>query len=129
MLLLILGYYNPIVKLVTDHLLRLEDVGICIAVLLSCGLGIITGFLIISKVMKLLLAKYPVATYSAIVGFILGSIPTVYVSTAKDVGLTLYTLPKDPWHWIICALLVAFGLCLSLLLIYQAKRMGSKKQS
>ena len=56
MLLLILGYYNPIVSLVTDNLLRLQNLGGCILVLGACGLGIAVGFLLISLLMKPMIA-------------------------------------------------------------------------
>ncbi len=125
MLLLILGYYNPIVRLVTDHLLRGKDFGISVAVLACCGIGIAFGFIIISKIMKLLLEKFPTLTYAAIVGFILGSIPTVYISTAKDTGITLSTLPQSPWHWIACIVLLILGLASSLFLIYQGKKLNA----
>lgn len=128
MLLLILGYYNPIVSVITKHFLVGKDFGISLAVLASCGLGIAVGFILISKIMKYLLEKYPVATYAAIVGFIVGSIPTVYISTSKDAGFTFATLPTSVWHWVSCVVLLAVGLSLSLLLIYQGKRLNKANE-
>ena len=122
MLLLILGYYNPIVKVLTEHLLLLRDIIPSLAVLGVTGLGILVGFFAISKLMKLLLSRYPSATYCAILGFIIGSLPTVYISTAKDAGLTLSALPTSPWHYVICALLLALGVAVSLSLIRFAKK-------
>ena len=122
MLLLILGYYNPIVKVLTEHLLLLRDIIPSLAVLGVTGLGILVGFFAISKLMKLLLSRYPSATYCAILGFIIGSLPTVYISTAKEAGLTLTALPTSPWHYVICALLLALGVALSLSLIRFAKK-------
>ena len=109
MLLLILGYYNPIIKLLTEHFLKGQDVLVSLLVLGSCGLGIVLGFFLISLIMKALLERCPRGTYFAIVGFILGSIPTVFVSTAKDAGLTPATLPREPLYWIVCALLLLVG--------------------
>ena len=82
MLLLILGYYNPLVSMMTDNLLRGENVGVSISVLATAGAGIAVGFVLISVIMKKLLASCPRGTYFAILGFILGSIPTVFISTA-----------------------------------------------
>lgn len=118
MLLLILGYYNPIVNLVTDHLLRFEDITKCILVLGSCGLGIVVGFMLISIVMKHLLVKQPRLTYFAIIGFIIGSLPTVYVSTMKSAGmltqsLGVISLPSSPMYYAICVFLVIMGVCAS----------------
>ena len=122
MLLLILGYYNPIVNLATDHLLLGKDVGISILVLGVTAIGIAVGFIAISVVMKLLLKKYPRATYFAIIGFILGSIPTIFVSTAKESGITFKTLPTSALHWIACAILLIVGAVISYgLVIYSRK--------
>ena len=71
MLLLILGYYNPIVNLATDHLLVGKDVGLSILVLGVTAIGIAIGFVAISVVMKILFKKCPRGTYFAIIGFII----------------------------------------------------------
>ncbi len=129
MLLLILGYYNPIVKMITDHLLAGKDVGISILVLGTTALGIAIGFILISFIMKFLLNNYQRGTYYAIVGFIIGSIPTVYISTAKDAGYTLSTLPKSPIHWIMCVLLLIVGFALSFSLVLYSKKHGTEKDA
>ena len=114
MLLLILGYYNPIVSLVTNHLFRFKDVGRCILVLGSCALGIAVGFFLISIIIKHLLGRYPRPTYYAIIGFIVGSIPTVYVSTMKSAGmltesLNVISVPTSPLHYAVCIFLLIMG--------------------
>lgn len=121
MILLILGYYNPIIEIITQHFLKGQNMLASFLIIGSTGLGIIVGFIGISMVMKVLLEKYPRGTYMAIIGFILGSIPTVFVSTAKDAGMTLTTLPADAWHWVMCVLLLLLGLALSLALTLYAK--------
>ncbi len=127
MLLLILGYYNPIVNMMTDHLLKGQDVLDSLLVLGSVGLGIAVGFIGISVIMKYCLKNFPRGTYFAIIGFILGSIPTVFVSTAKDAGLTLSTLPVSPLYWIASVLLLIAGAALSLtLVIYSRKKAVSE---
>lgn len=118
MLLLILGYYNPIVSLVTDHLLRFDNVGKCVLVLGSCGMGIVVGFLLISILMKTLLKRFPRQTYYAIIGFIVGSLPTVYVSTMKSAGmltasLELISAPSSVAHYAVCIFLIIMGVCAS----------------
>ena len=118
MLLLILGYYNPIVKLVTQHLLKFEDIGQCVLVLGSCGLGIVVGFLLISIAMKHLLEKHPRKTYFTIIGFIIGSLPTVYVSTMKSAGmlsetLEIISMPSSPAHYALCLFALIMGVCAS----------------
>ncbi len=122
MILLIFGYYNPILNMITEHFLKGKDMGISILVLASIGVGIVIGFVVISIIMKILFKKCPRGTYFAILGFIIGSIPTIYVSTAKDAGLTLSTLPSSPLHWIMCVLMLIFGFVLSFLLVIYAKK-------
>jgi putative membrane protein len=123
MILLILGFYNPIIKIITEHFLAGKDVLISLLVLGSTGLGIIVGFIGISVMMKHLLNKYPRGTYMAILGFIIGSVPTVFVSAAKDAGMTLETLPADVWHWVLCVLLLLLGFALS----FSLSLFGKKK--
>ncbi len=126
MILLILGYYNPLIKIITEHFLKGQDMLISFLVLMCVGVGIIVGFLFISMVMKWLLANYSRGTYFAIIGFIIGSIPTVFISTAKDVGLTLTTLPASPLHWIACAVLLTLGFVGAFLFVRLAKKTESK---
>lgn len=127
MILLILGYYNPIINLITEHFFKGRDMITSLLVLGSVGLGIVVGFIGISMAMKLLLDKYPRGTYVAIIGFIIGSIPTVFISTAKDAGMTLTTLPSDAWHWIACVLLLAFGFALAFLFVLHGKRADAER--
>lgn len=122
MLLLILGYYNPLIKAFTEHLLLGRDILKSLLVLGSCALGIAVGFFLISIIMRRLLERYPRSTYYAIIGFVVGSLPTVYISTAKDAGLTLGTLPESAWHWIACVLLLALGVLISLSFTRLAKK-------
>lgn len=42
------------------------------------ALGVLIGVVLVSKIMKVLLAKYRVVTYSAILGFIIGSIAVLF---------------------------------------------------
>ena len=127
MLLLIFGYYNPIVNMITDHLLAGKDVGTSFAVLGCTALGIGIGFILISKIMKLLLKNYPRGTHFAILGFIVGSIPAIYMSTAKEAGFTLSTLPTSVLHWIMCIVMLAVGFALSFSLVLYSKRIQKGK--
>ena len=127
MLLLIFGYYNPIVNMVTNHLFKFKNVGKSVLVLGCVALGICAGFFLISIIMKWLLKNYPRGTYFAILGFIIGSIPTVYVSTAKESGYTISTLPSSPWHWIACVLMLIVGFALSFSLVVYSKKKEQDK--
>jgi len=127
MILLILGFYNPIIKVITEHFLKGTDLLPSVLILMSVGLGIIVGFVGISVIMNKLLTVCPRGTYCAIIGFILGSIPTVFISTAKDAGMTISTLPSSPWHWIACVLLLALGFATAYLMVLYGRK-NAKKQ-
>lgn len=126
MLLLILGYYNPIINLITKHLLAGENIKTSILVLGATVLGIAVGFIGISVIMKVLFRKYPKATYAAILGFIIGSVPTIYISTAKEAGMTFSTLPTSAVHWIACVLLFAVGFVLTYALVLYSRKHAVK---
>ena len=129
MMLLILGYYNPIVNMLTDHLLQGKDVGTSLLVLGSVGAGIAVGFIGISFIMKYCLTHFPRGTYFAIIGFIVGSIPTVFVSTAKDAGLNFTNLPTSPIYWCASVILLLAGMALTLSLVLYARKKGLGERS
>lgn len=127
MLLLIFGYYNPVVRLITDNLLHGNQVGICIAVLACLAAGILIGFFAISLLMKFLLKKYPKATYFAIIGFIVGSVPAVFASTVRESGEALSVLYSSPLYWVAAVCMLAIGLGLSFLLVRYARKKAQKQ--
>ena len=115
MLLVIMGYYNPVVSLMTEHLLKFKDVGVSTVALSAFGIGMVGGFFLVSVIMKQLLIKHTRGTYLAIIGFIIGSLPAVYVSTMKDANMIsdtfdLIQIPTSPWHYVVCALLLVGGI-------------------
>ena len=126
MLLLILGYYNPIVSMVTDNLLQGKNVWLSLAVLGVTGLGVVAGFVLISVIMKRLLISCPRGTHFAILGFILGSIPTIFISTVKESGLSFSALMPNWAFWLVSALLLLAGVAASLALVIFSKRKLSK---
>ena len=77
MFLLIIGYYHPIFNTISQ--IKVNP-GHSILVLMIFAIGLLVGFFTIAKVMKVLLEKYPRATYWAIVSFVIGSIPAIYIS-------------------------------------------------
>ena len=126
MLLLILGYYGPIVNMVTGSLLKGQRGGICILVLGTLAVGIVAGFFAISVLMKFLLKKFPRGTHFAILGFIIGSIPAVYLTTVQKYS-ELSGLYAHPWYWIVSVVLLLVGIALSLILVWFAKFKQVKK--
>lgn len=76
MLLMILGYYSPILGLIGA---MTADFGHSALVLALFAVGLIVGFFSIAKLMKYLLEKFPRQTRLAITGFVLGSIPAIFI--------------------------------------------------
>lgn len=78
MLLLIFGYYNSIM---VDTISGLKtDFGHSLLVLAVFAIGLIIGFFSIAKLMKFLMGKFPRATNWAIIGFVIGSIPAIFIT-------------------------------------------------
>ena len=88
MLLLILGYYNEILD--TVSLLK-TDFGHSILVLFIFFAGILIGFFSIAKLMKYLLNKFPRATNWAIIGFVAGSIPAIFITYDSNFPKFVYS--------------------------------------
>ncbi len=128
MILLILGYYNPIVQMITGHLFRLRNVGTCLLVLGVTGVGILLGFFLVSVLMRWLLRTCPRGTYFAIVGFVVGSLPTVFIATAKDAGSTLLALLATPWDWVASVLLLLIGFAGAFAFVKYAQKREKKRK-
>ena len=85
MILLILGFYQPLFD--TIHaVLHFENVGQNIGLLACFIVGLIAGFFFVSKLMKMLLEKHRTITYWVILGFIIGSLPSLYLNAEIYVG-------------------------------------------
>jgi putative membrane protein len=74
MLLLIFGYYNPIIACISTLNAHY------ILVLALFAVGILVGFFSIAKLMKYLLSRFPRGTTYAIIGFVVGSIPAIFIT-------------------------------------------------
>lgn len=72
-LLMILGFYTAIVSNVVGNLLDFGNFWYNMAVVIPFGLGAVTGVILISKVLEAILRKFPVQSYSAIIGFVVAS--------------------------------------------------------
>lgn len=127
MLLLIFGYYTPLVEVITVHLLHGKDVGVSLAVLLCAAVGVVIGFFAVSVLMKYLLKRFPRGTYCAILGFILGSVAAVYVTTVKSTPAELVPLYSNPWYWVVSAVMLLVGAALSYALVWFNRRKTKKR--
>ncbi len=77
LLLFIFGYYQPILD--TVHVL-FTNFGHSVSVLALFALGIIIGFFSIAKLMKYFMKRFPRGTNWAILGFVTGSVPAIFLT-------------------------------------------------
>lgn len=96
MVLLILGYYEPIIQQITAFctaVITLDMAGILhgIAILLPFGIGVLIGILGIAKIIKIIFEKYPVYAYCAIIGLIAAS-PIAILVCSNFAGFSVSVL-------------------------------------
>lgn len=96
MMLMLLGYYNPIVGTVSRMVDALLSVNIgeilaCCGVLVPFGLGVVIGIFAIAKLIEVLLRRFPGATYCAILGLVVAS------PVAILMGLNLASFSVMAW--------------------------------
>ncbi len=122
MLLLIFGYYNEILN--TVSLLK-TDFGHSVLVLLTFAVGLILGFFTIAKLMKLLLGKFPRATNWAIIGFVIGSIPAIFITynhNFPDFVYTSLTVPHIVVGCVLCVLAILGAYALTAFVEHKSKQ-------
>lgn len=96
MVLLILGYYQPIIQQTTAFctaVITLDMAGILhgIAILLPFGIGVLIGILGIAKIIEIIFEKYPVYAYCAIIGLIAAS-PIAILVCSNFAGFSVSVL-------------------------------------
>lgn len=100
MLLIILGYYDSIFAVVRT---LSGDFWHAALVLALFAAGLVIGFFSIAKLMKLFLSRFPRGTHWAILGFVLGSIPAIFIV------FDYANAPLDAVHIAIGCILFALG--------------------
>lgn len=96
MMLMILGYYNPIMAAIKDFVVALTS-GDVSGMLTLCGslvpfgLGVVFGIFAIAKLIEILLQRFEVYTYCAILGLVVSSPVVILMGTAL-VGISAVTL-------------------------------------
>ena len=96
MVLLILGYYQPIIQQITAFctaVITLDMAGILhgIAILLPFGIGVLIGILGIAKIIEIIFEKYPLYAYCAIIGLIAAS-PIAILVCSNFAGFSVSVL-------------------------------------
>lgn len=85
MVLMILGYYHPIIGSITDFITALKNFDMAgllhgVSVLMPCGIGVIAGIFLIAKLIDFLFQRFASLTYSAILGLILSSPFAIFIN-------------------------------------------------
>ena len=93
MVLLLLGYYNPIVSAINDFLEALtafdmEGILTGIGILAPFGIGVVAGVLVIAKIIEIIFNKCPLYAYWAIIGLIVAS-PIAIIAMATIPAITV----------------------------------------
>lgn len=93
MMLLLMGYYNPILTTISDFLRALVAFDVDgmltgIGILLPFGIGVIVGIFAIAKVIEYIFNKFPLYAYWAIIGLIVAS-PIAIVAMGSFPVLTV----------------------------------------
>lgn len=93
MVLLLLGYYNPIVSAINDFLEALtafdmEGILTGVGILAPFGIGVVAGVLVIAKIIEIIFNKCPLYAYWAIIGLIVAS-PIAIIAMATIPAITV----------------------------------------
>ena len=93
MMLLLLGYYNPILDCIKQFTVsalewNIEEIVGCMLILVPFGVGVVIGVFAIAKLIEMILAKFPLYAYWAILGLILASpIAILLVASFEEITL------------------------------------------
>lgn len=90
MILLILGYYNPIIETINSTIKALSPWNFDmilhnVAILAPFGIGVLVGIFAIAKIIEFLLSRYEKRTYFAILGLVLASPFAIYMGIGVGV--------------------------------------------
>ena len=77
MIAMIFGVYNDVIGAVSD-IITFTNFAQSLFILLAFGVGIVVGFFSIALLMRFLLKKYKKGTFYAIIGFIIGSVYSIF---------------------------------------------------
>ncbi len=82
-ILIFLGYYEPILNTIKD-LLGFNNIGSNILILAVFGVGVIVGIVLVAKLIEFLLQKFEIRTYSAILGFVISSVISIFITSLRE---------------------------------------------
>ncbi|MCR5348809.1 MAG: DUF368 domain-containing protein [Bacilli bacterium] len=137
MLLFILGLYNPIVDMFIS---RYNGAGELIhasifrdtsklgggALITLCLLaGMLIGFFIVSKLMETLLKKHRHGTFTVIIGFVLGSVVSMFLN--NDMYSVYKTYPTNAWWQYVFGGVACVGVGLATFFLIRSRQRAQKE--
>jgi len=99
--LLVLGFYTAIVSNVVGNILNLDSIVYNLQVIIPFALGALIGIIVFSRIINILLEKYPRETYFAILGFIVASIIGVFLEIKDPATAEIFSDQKPVFDYII----------------------------
>ena len=81
--LMLIGYYHPIVNAIRS-LTKFENIVHNFIVLGVAGFGILLGIVLAAKLIEYLLDKYEIPTYYGIIGFVIASIISIFITAVSS---------------------------------------------
>jgi putative membrane protein len=90
MILLILGYYNPIIETINKFIRALSPFNMNVllsqaGILIPFGIGVVIGIFAIAKLIEFLLSRFEKKTYFSILGLVLASPAAIYMGIGVGV--------------------------------------------
>ena len=127
MLLLILGFYQPLLD-VLSSLLQFSNIGHDITIDLMFVICVVIGFLLVSKLIGFALAKFEYQTYMAIIGFIVGSIFSLFYQFYSPNGIEVMfpDIMSPGVHIGLSVVALIIGLALSLTIVIFSNKKEKK---
>ena len=127
MLLMVIGFYQPILNLA-----HFTNFWSNMSLLFVFALGVLVGFIIFSKLMNKLITNHKRATLFVVIGFILGSLVSIFVNSqmfsylgiGTEAGFHMKTLDI-----VLSPILLIVGLTLSLLFVFYTRKYKGKEDA
>lgn len=96
MVLLLLGYYNPILASINDFIrslaaFNMEGIFTGVGILAPFGVGVVVGIFAIAKLIEIIFEKFPLYAYWAIIGLIVAS-PIAILAMGTFPAITLVSV-------------------------------------
>lgn len=87
LVLMLLGYYYPVIKVIKE-ITKFQNIGGNFLILMTFGLGVVVGIVLVSKLIEFLFNKYEIKTYFGVLGFIVASLLAIPISTFLNLHIT-----------------------------------------